>query len=139
MSVKQNQKNTDKYIESIGRRKSAIARVRLIPNDNFNYVVNDVTGNDYFKVIEHQNLIRSPFNIINSDTKFSVSAKVNGSGLSAQAQALRLGISRALVKFSEEFRTDLKNAGYLKRDPRSTERKKPGLKKARKRPQWSKR
>lgn len=128
----------EKYIEGIGRRKSSVARVRITENSKPTVAVNDKTFDEYFKTDELRNIVTSPFAKIEGKT-FSLTVKVSGGGLHAQAESVRLGIARALVKFNSEIRTELKKAGYLKRDPRVVERKKFGLKKARKRAQWSKR
>lgn len=128
-----------KYIAAIGRRKSATAQVRITPDSKMTYVINGKGLDDYFSVEELKNIVRAPFTISETKDDFNVSVVVNGGGISAQADAIRHGIARALLKYNEELRGDLKSAGYLKRDPRRKERKKPGLRKARKRPAWSKR
>ncbi len=130
-------KKTEKYIESIGRRKTAIARVRLTPASKNTYAINGKTLSEYFGVDELNIVTESALKEV--ETKYSVSVKVLGGGKPAQAGAIRLGISRCLVKENLETRKTLKKLGFLKRDPRVKERKKPGLKKARKRPQWKKR
>lgn len=130
---------TEKYIEAVGRRKTASARVRITPAKEQAVLVNKKSLADYFNSNIHQGTVLSVFDTNESLGIYSVSAKVYGGGLSSQAEAIRLGIARALVKEDEERRSPLKKAGFLKRDPRSKERKKFGLKKARKRPQWSKR
>jgi small subunit ribosomal protein S9 len=127
----------EKYFEAVGRRKSAIARVRLFDSKNTEYIINNKKLEDYLKVLELQKIIGKPLTEVSKH--FRVSVKVIGGGIRAQAEAIRLGISRALVIFNPEFRGQLKKLGYLKRDSRVVERKKPGLKKARKAPQWSKR
>jgi len=126
-----------RYIEAVGRRKTAVARVRIFEDSKNNFVINGKDLHEYFPTEALQVKVKEVFSKI--PAKFKVSAKLSGSGIAAQAEALRHGISRALVKFDEESRKDLKKAGFLKRDPRSKERKKPGLKKARKAAQWSKR
>jgi len=130
----------EKYIEGIGRRKTATARVRLTPAKETSIIVNEKPLAEYFP---HDSLQKNVLSVLGVDDAgiehYSVSAKVQGSGLSAQAEAIRLGIARALVKEKQERRTVLKPLGFLKRDPRSVERKKFGLRKARRRPQWSKR
>jgi|SRR3989344_8948153 len=129
-----------RYIEGIGRRKTASARVRITPSAKTSFTIND--GKDlatYFPVAELRRIIEEPFAKIIPDTAFSVSVRITGGGVRAQAEALRLGIARALLIHEETLRTKLKKAGFLKRDPRSKERRKFGLKKARKAPQWSKR
>jgi small subunit ribosomal protein S9 len=127
-----------KYCEAVGRRKTAIARVRIFMQGDRAFSVNDKTLSQYFpadlQLIAQEALSRMGF----SD-KFSVSARVKGGGLHAQAEAIRHGISRALVLTNQEFKKKLKKAGFLTRDPRMRERKKFGLKRARRAPQWSKR
>lgn len=128
-----------KYIEAIGRRKTSTARVRLTPSGaKTTFTINGKEGNIYFPTTELRSIIRGPFET--KDTAhFDVEVKVSGGGIHSQAEAVRHGISRALVEEKEEVRGELKKLGYLKRDPRAKERRKFGLKKARKAPQWSKR
>ena len=124
---------------ALGRRKEAVARVRLVPGTG-QWSVNGRSLEDYFPGKLHQQLIRSPFTVLDIEGRFDVIARVDGGGVSGQAGALRLGIARALNAIDEEHnRATLKRAGYLTRDARVTERKKAGLKKARKAPQYSKR
>jgi len=131
---------TKKYIEGIGRRKTASARVRITPAKEQAIVVNERALADYFSAGALQKDVLSVLDTKNTGIgTYSISAKVQGGGLSSQAEAIRLGIARALVKEDPERRIPLKKAGYLKRDPRAVERKKFGLKKARKSGQWSKR
>lgn len=129
-----------RYIEGIGRRKTATARVRLTPAEKTVIMVNDTVMDEYFK---HEALHRRINEVLDTPQAgvehYSISVVISGGGLSAQADAIRLGIARALVKEKAERRTVLKKEGYLKRDPRAVERKKFGLRKARKRPAWSKR
>jgi len=132
-------KSTEKYIESVGRRKTAIARVRITPSAKMSYSINGKNLKEFCNTDELSNVIESAFKNVESDAKYSVSAHVSGGGIRAQAESIRLGIARSLIKVDYEFRKPLKKAGFLKRDPRIKERKKPGLKKARKAPQWSKR
>jgi len=132
-------KKETQYIPAIGRRKNATAQVRMTAADKMSFVINGRTIDDYFSIEELRKTVQSPFLATELPTDFEVSVIVNGGGMSAQAGAIRHGISRALVTFNEELRSPLKSAGYLKRDPRRKERKKPGLRKARKRPAWSKR
>jgi len=133
-------KTEQRYIEGIGRRKEAVARVRITPSKKFDIVINDKTLADYFDTLELQKICKAAFEDIEGiDQIFSVSVHVNGGGIKSQAESVRLGAARGLVKFNEELRKDLKKLGYLKRDPRVKERKKFGLKKARKSAQWSKR
>ncbi len=128
------------YFEGLGRRKTAIARVRITPAAETGVVVNDKALDVYFP---HEALCKDVLSVLETADAgietYSISAKVIGGGISSQAEAIRLGIARALVKEKAARRSTLKKAGFLKRDPRSVERKKPGLLKARKRPAWSKR
>ncbi|OGG61050.1 30S ribosomal protein S9 [Candidatus Kaiserbacteria bacterium RIFCSPHIGHO2_02_FULL_49_34] len=128
------------YIEAVGRRKTASARVRLTRANNTTVTVNDKELTTYFPYVTLQNMVTS---ILKSEDagieNYTITAKVTGGGISSQAEAIRLGIARALLKEDLSRRTILKAKGYLKRDPRAVERKKPGLRKARKRPAWSKR
>ncbi len=121
-----------------GRRKQAIARVRIMPGSG-QYKINDRTLDDYFPNKVHQQLINEPFVTLGADGQFDVIARLAGGGVTGQAGALRLGIARSLVLVDPENRPALKRAGFLTRDPRAIERKKAGLKKARKAPQYSKR
>lgn len=121
-----------------GRRKNAVARVRLKPGTG-TYTINGRPIDDYFgRKILHA-YIEAPFKVTGTMGRFDVIAKIQGGGTSGQAGALRHGIARALLEAGEEYRAELKRAGLLRRDPRMVERKKYGLKKARKRPQFSKR
>ncbi len=124
---------------AVGRRKQAIARVRLIPGTG-TITVNDRDVADYFPNKLHQQLINDPFTILSLGGAYDVIARISGGGPSGQAGALRLGIARALNEIDRENnRPELKKAGFLSRDARVKERKKAGLKKARKAPQYSKR
>lgn len=128
------------YVEGIGRRKTATARVRLTPAKETAIVVNGKPMAEYFTYASLQKDIMSVLETKDAGIEdYSISAHVNGGGISSQAEAIRLGIARALVKEKAERRSPLKLLGFLKRDPRSVERKKFGLRKARKRPAWSKR
>lgn len=129
----------NKYIEAIGRRKTATARVRLTPAAKGSFVVNDKDVHDYFQTSELLSIVNGAFSKTEIPNKYTITVKVNGSGIHSQAEAVRHGITRALVKEDEALRSQLKRLGFLKRDPRSKERKKFGLKKARKGPTWSKR
>lgn len=133
------EKTKKTYIESIGRRKTATARVRLSHATKTSYEINGKDLATYFPTGELQKIITDAFATLESKTHYAVSVKVTGGGIHAQAEAVRHGIARSLVKEDEAQKTTLKKAGYLKRDPRSKERRKFGLKKARKSPQWSKR
>ena len=134
----------DKYIEAIGRRKTSTARVRITAALKPSFTVNDVDAKDYFKTADQRGLILDPMvkGVVEGqekNTKWAVEAHVNGGGMHSQAEAIRHGLSRALVKSDEELHTTLKGLGFLKRDQRAKERRKFGLKKARKAPKWSKR
>ena len=129
----------EKFHEAIGRRKTATARVRIWPNlKNKEIMVNDKNFSEYFKEKSLQETMIQPFEKSGSALP-KTSIKVFGGGLRAQAQAIRHGISRALVLSHPEFKSVLKTLGFLTRDSRMKERKKPGLKGARRAPQWSKR
>ena len=128
-----------KYTETIGRRKTATARVRMTPASKVSVLVNDKDLATYFPTTELQKIVTDPFDTLEGKHTFAVTVKVKGSGIHSQAEAIRHGISRALAPNSDEEKTKLKQAGFLKRDPRAKERRKFGLKKARKAPQWSKR
>lgn len=133
-------KTTDKYIEAIGRRKTASARVRMIPAGKMSYDINGKTVEQYFPIKELQNTATESFTESKlTETKFKVTVVLKGGGISGQAEAMRHGIARALIEYDKNLRGKLKKAGLLKRDPRAKERRKFGLKKARKSPQWSKR
>ena len=130
----------ERYIEAIGRRKTASARVRITPAKETTIVVNDKPIEVYFP---YATLRRRIEEVLTTEGvslgSYMITAKVVGGGISAQADAIRLGIARGLVKEDMDRRIPLKKQGLLKRDPRAVERKKPGLRKARKSPQWSKR
>ena len=130
---------TDRYFEAVGRRKRASARVRLFKADTQSVIINDLPIDKYFASPVFSSAATEPLDQIEASDNFKVSVKVTGSGKSSQADAIKLGIARALLEYNEDFKTELSQAGFLKRDPRSKERKKFGLRKARKRPQWSKR
>ncbi len=121
-----------------GRRKKAVARVRLIPGDG-NVTINDRNIDEYFGLETLKVIVKQPLVLTDTVGKFDVLCKVVGGGFTGQAGAIRHGISRALLKADEELRLVLKKAGFLTRDPRMKERKKYGLKKARRAPQFSKR
>jgi small subunit ribosomal protein S9 len=127
------------YIYAIGRRKTAIAKVYLIKNGKGLITVNGQPMTEYFGTFETRDMVTSPLKIAGQETAVDVSAHTSGGGLKGQADAVRLGISRALCELNPTYRKTLKKLGFLKRDPRAKERKKFGLKKARRAPQWSKR
>ena len=136
--IKTSQKTSGKYIEAVGRRKTAIARVRLFPGQS-GFIVNGKEMEKYFSRPVFYKTVNSPTARIKPTEKFAIEVKVSGGGINAQAEAIRHGISRALVLFNGEFKTRLKKLGFITRDPRAKERRKYGLKKARKAPQWAKR
>ena len=122
-----------------GRRKKAIARVRLIPGGNGTIVINDRAFEDYFPQGTLQYIVKQPLVAVEAEAKYDVMVNVIGGGYTGQAGAIRLGVARALLEAEENCRPVLKAAGFLTRDPRAKERKKYGLKKARRAPQFSKR
>jgi small subunit ribosomal protein S9 len=128
-----------KYVEGIGRRKTAIARVRLVKGTDHKVTVNEKPFEKFFQVERLRRDVLSPITALKLDQNFAIHAHVNGGGVKAQAEAIRHGLARALVKTDEDLKKLLRGAGYLTRDPRMVERKKPGLKKARRAPQWAKR
>lgn len=130
---------TTKYFEAVGRRKTATARVRLFPGAKSSIEVNGKTLEAYFPVKEMQLNATDPISNAKPAEKFHITAKIVGGGISAQSEALRHGISRALLEYDIQLRGKLKKLGFLRRDPRAKERRKFGFKKARKSPQWSKR
>ena len=137
------EKFKETYIEAVGRRKTSTARVRITDSIKANFIINGKDAKEYFKTEAEKRIILDPLIKVaggkKTGSKWSVEVRVEGGGTHSQAEAIRLGLSRALVKSDMELRKDLKSLGYLKRDPRAKERRKFGLKKARKAPQWSKR
>ena len=127
------------YMYGTGRRKSSVARVRVYPNGSGNITINGRDIEEYFGLETLKMVVRQPLNETNTLGKVDIVATVTGGGVSGQAGALRHGISRALLLVNPEFRPLLKKAGFLTRDPRMKERKKYGLKAARRAPQFSKR
>ncbi|HZB51145.1 MAG TPA: 30S ribosomal protein S9 [Mycobacteriales bacterium] len=125
-------------VQTVGRRKEAIVRVRLVPGTG-QFTLNGRSLEDYFPNKVHQQLIREPLVTLEKAEQYDVIGLLKGGGVTGQAGALRLGIARALIEVESEDRPALKKAGFLTRDPRVKERKKYGLKKARKAPQYSKR
>jgi small subunit ribosomal protein S9 len=121
-----------------GRRKEAVARVRLVPGSG-KVLLNGRTLEEYFPARSHRIMVTTPFRVIGREKEFDVTARLNGGGVSGQAGALRHGIARALIEMDPSLRPALKKEGLLTRDPREKERRKYGLKKARKAPQYSKR
>ncbi|WP_226363609.1 30S ribosomal protein S9 [Pseudonocardia abyssalis] len=129
---------SDRPVQTVGRRKEAVVRVRLMPGTG-NFTLNGKSIETYFPNKLHQQLIREPLVLLEKTERFDIFANLHGGGISGQAGALRLAIARALIEVDPEDRPPLKKAGFLTRDPRVIERKKYGLKKARKAPQYSKR
>lgn len=127
------------FIHAVGRRKTAIASVRMQKAEKGTVMVNGKSVKDYFKTDERAKIAEEALEKAESADNYAVSAHVSGGGIAAQADAVRHAISRAITKAEPNTRKVLKAAHFLKRDPRAKERKKPGLKKARKAPQWSKR
>ncbi|MFA6274012.1 MAG: 30S ribosomal protein S9 [Candidatus Paceibacterota bacterium] len=132
-------KTKEKYIEAVGRRKTSVARVRIVEASKTSFIVNGKDSKEYFRTEDQRRLVQDPMIKGKPGSKWSVDVKVSGGGIHSQAEAVRHGLSRALVLSEGELRGKLKTLGFLKRDPRSKERRKFGLKKARKAPQWSKR
>jgi len=131
-----------RYFYAVGRRKTSVAQVRITPSDTVSendYVVNEREMKEYFPGTIMQATFVSPFKETGLVDRFKTSVVVKGGGISSQVEAIRLGIARALIKFDETLRPVLKANGFLTRDSRKVERKKPGLKKARRAPQWAKR
>lgn len=127
----------ERYTEAVGRRKTATARVRLVTAKTSSMIVNGKSADQYFPLAGS---VRTAFEpLVSTGSSYSVSAKVSGGGHKSQATAVRHAISRALNEIKPELRKELKRRGFLKRDPRAKERKKFGLKGARRAPQWSKR
>ena len=128
-----------KYFEAVGRRNTSVARVRLFPGAKSGYEVNGKTLEGYFPTREMQANVTDPITNAKPAEKFHITIKVSGGGISSQSEAVRHGVARALLVYDVQLRGKVKKLGYLKRDARAKERRKFGLKKARKSPQWSKR
>lgn len=137
--VKKESVKAEKYFEAVGRRKTAVARVRIFQNKEGSMTINNRDFKAYFPLASQRIKANAPAEALKLKDKLKVIVKVNGGGSTAQAEAIRHGLSRALVVFNEEFRKMLRGLGYLTRDSRMVERKKYGLKKARRAPQWQKR
>lgn len=129
---------TGKFYEGVGRRKSAIARVRLFSGGG-GFTVNEKPANEYFPVPAMLSQIMSPLKATQNEERFTVTAMVKGGGPNGQSDAVSLGLARALLAADESFKSPLRKAGLLTRDPREKERKKPGLRRARKAKQYTKR
>ena len=129
----------EKYLEAVGRRKTSVARVRLFTQGEKVFLVNEKPYDIYFPTLELQQIVLDSFQKMKCLDKFRVLVKIKGGGYHSQAEAVRHGTARVLVKFNSDFRKRLKKAGFLTRDSRMRERKKFGLKRARRAPQWQKR
>ncbi len=138
-TTKEKTKKTEKYYQGTGRRKTSSCTVRLYEKKDGEVVINDKKLEEYFPTSDLQKTVKEPLIHLDLEKSFSISVKIFGGGVKSQAEAVRHGISRALVVFNPEFRKKLKSTGYLTRDPRMRERKKPGLTRARRAPQWRKR
>ena len=139
MTETKTEKINKRYIETVGRRKTSIARVRITPSTKNSFSVNDKKIDEYFKTEKLQMIAMEAIKKFPLTSDFTITAKIIGGGANSQAEALRHGLARAVIIYDATMRKDLKKAGFLKRDPRSKERRKFGLKKARKAPEWSKR
>ena len=133
-----NYQSAKPYFYGTGRRKSSVARVRLVPGTGV-VTINNRDIDDYFGLETLKLIVNQPFGVTNTVGKFDIICRVNGGGFSGQAGAIRHGVARALLQADENYRAALKKAGLLTRDPRMKERKKYGLKAARRAPQFSKR
>lgn len=131
-------KKSERYVEGVGRRKTSIARVRLVGGHG-KILVNDKDLKQYFPLLKTEMTASAPLQKLKLVDKYNVSAQVRGGGISSQAEAVRLGLARALAIKNPDFEKRLHKLGFLTRDPRMVERKKYGLKKARRAPQWAKR
>jgi small subunit ribosomal protein S9 len=127
------------YYEGVGRRKAATARVRITAGGTGNVIINDKDGSDYLPRPGDVDILLEPLTLLGQAKSYDVSVHVNGGGISGQRDAILLGIARALVKVDEQSKGQLRDAGYMTRDARVKERKKPGLKRARKAPTYTKR
>jgi len=139
MTDKVQVKSKEKYIYAVGKRKSAIAQIHLLPKGTGEITINKKKAEVYLPDYELQEIIRSPLKLVDLNNKVNISVLVRGGGKRGQAEAIRHGLARAIEKFDNTKRKTLKVAGFLKRDARIKERKKPGLKRARRAPQWAKR
>jgi small subunit ribosomal protein S9 len=130
---------SSQYFEGIGRRKSASARVRLYPGGSGNVIINDKDAAEFVPRAGDVEIMMEPLIVVGQETQYDISVHVNGGGISGQRDAIKLGIARALLKVDPDMRSQLKPQGFLTRDARVKERKKPGLKRARKAPTYTKR
>lgn len=129
----------ERYFEAVGRRKTAVARTRLFPKGKGEFIINGKPYQEYFPLPSHQEIAIAALKKMKCLDQFKTQVLVKGGGVSAQAEAVRHATARALVLFNPDFKKRLRKAGYLTRDPRMRERKKFGLKRARRAPQWQKR
>ncbi len=127
------------YTEAVGRRKTAVARVRISPGKEKTFSINGKDFQEYFPVSEVRKTIVAPLDLFGDAEKFNIFVKVKGGGYNAQAEAIRHGLARVMIKIDADYKKPLKKTGFLTRDSRMRERKKFGLKRARRAPQWSKR
>lgn len=137
--IKRETAATGKYYYGLGRRKTAIAKVKLFENGNGKLIVNGKEYKSFYRYPLYAENLELPFESVGLTGKIDAEIKVVGGGMKSSSEACRLGIARALVKMTENFKPALRAAGYVTRDPRAKERKKPGLKRARRAPQWAKR
>ncbi len=142
VKAKVEKKISAKYFYGVGRRKTSVAQVRLFENDkatDADLIINKKEMTIYFPTLAQQNIMTAPLKMVGMHGKFTMTVLVKGGGMTGQVEAVQLGIARALVVFDEALKKTLRDNGFLTRDARKVERKKPGLKKARKAPQWAKR
>ncbi len=139
MATTKTKKSAEKFYQGVGRRKTSTSTVRLYEKKGGGFSINDKKLEEYFPGNVLQKRVKEPLEKLELLEKFFVSAKVSGGGEKSQADSVRHGIARALLSFDESLRKQLKSTGTLTRDPRMRERKKPGLKRARRAPQWRKR
>ncbi len=132
-------KEKEKYYKAVGRRKTSTCVVRLQEKKKGEFLINERKLSEYFPSFDLQETVMEPLSFLDYKDKFFVSVKVRGGGVRSQAEAIRHGISRALVNFDDNLKKRLKSTRFLTRDPRMRERKKPGLRRARRSPQWRKR
>ncbi|HMB26080.1 MAG TPA: 30S ribosomal protein S9 [Patescibacteria group bacterium] len=138
-AVQEKISDKQEYLYGVGRRKTAVAQVRVYKKGEGKLTVDNKDVKEVFPTPELQSKINDPLKMVGQEDKLDVTVKVKGGGKNAQAEAIRHGISRALLLLNPNFKKPLKKAGYITRDDRKKERKKPGLKRARKSPQWKKR
>jgi small subunit ribosomal protein S9 len=131
--------SANQYFEGVGRRKEATARVRIYPGGSGHVVINDKEGAEFLPREGDIDVAVAPLRLVGAEGAYDVSVHVNGGGITGQSYAIQLGVARALLKVDPELRPQLRKAGYLTRDPRVKERKKPGLRRARKAPTYTKR